>query len=131
LAKYRDKACKASETEIAQALTGTYREEHLFALKLAYGLHRSQGALGAFLRRMKSRLGTAAALTATAHKLARIVYLALKHGLPYVRKSQEEYEAQMKEKQIQTLKRKARQLELELIEQPSAGSGTAETQVRG
>jgi hypothetical protein len=80
---------------------------------------------------MKSRLGTAAALTATAHKLARIVYLALRHGLPYVRKSQEEYEAQMKEKQIKTLKRKARQLGLELIEQPSAGSGTAETPVQG
>src|SRR4029079_12187148 len=46
----------------------------------AHGLHRSEGALGAFLRRMKSRLGTPAALTATAHKLARIVYLALKHG---------------------------------------------------
>src|SRR5262252_8478062 len=36
LAKYRDKQCKASEAEIAQALTGSYREEHLFALKLAY-----------------------------------------------------------------------------------------------
>jgi hypothetical protein len=36
LAKYRDKACKASEAEIAQALTGSYREEHLFELKLAY-----------------------------------------------------------------------------------------------
>jgi hypothetical protein len=95
----------------------------------AHGLHRSQGALGAFLRRMKSRLGTPAALTATAHKQARIVYLALKHGLPYVRKNQEEYEAQMKEKQIKTLKRKARQLGLELIEKPSAGSETVETPV--
>src|SRR5262245_56612301 len=36
LAKYRDKACKASEEEIAQALTGSYREEHLFELKQAY-----------------------------------------------------------------------------------------------
>src|SRR6516164_1182756 len=36
LAKYRDKGCKASAAEIAQALTGSYREEHLFALKLAY-----------------------------------------------------------------------------------------------
>jgi transposase len=97
----------------------------------AHGLHRSQGALGAFLRRMKSRLGTPAALTATAHKLARIVYLALKHGMTYVRQNQEEYEAQMKEKQIKTLKRKARQLGLELIEKPSAGSGTAEAPVQG
>src|SRR4029077_15029604 len=36
LAKHRDKGCKASEAEIAQALTGTYREEHLFELKQAY-----------------------------------------------------------------------------------------------
>jgi len=36
LAQYRDKGCKASEAEIAQALTGSYREEHLFVLKLAY-----------------------------------------------------------------------------------------------
>src|SRR5262249_57140161 len=31
-----DKQCKASEAEIAQALTGSYREEHLFELKLAH-----------------------------------------------------------------------------------------------
>ena len=97
----------------------------------AQSLHHSQGALGGFLRRMKGRLGTQAALTATAHKLARIVYLALKHGLPYVRKSQQEYEAQMKEKQIKALKRKARQLGLELIEKSSAGSGRAEAPVQG
>lgn len=87
--------------------------------------------MGAFLRRMKSRLGTPAALTATAHQLARIVYLALKHGLPYVRKSQEEYEAQMKEKQIKALRRKARHLGLEVIEKSSAGRGTAEAPVQG
>ena len=215
LAKYRDKQCKASEAEIAQALTGSYRDEHLFELKQAYeawqfslgqvekadeqialqlgrmkcdralpplkskarpkrrvnsprfdvrtalyyvvgldlteiegisdltaltliselgagvsqfatvkkfcswlglcpnwkktggrvkssrtrrgvnraaqalrlaaqSLHHSQGALGGFLRRMKGRLGAQAAVTATAHKLARIVYLALKHGMTYV-----------------------------------------------
>jgi len=36
LAKYRDKGGKASAAPIAQALTGTYRQEHLFARKLAY-----------------------------------------------------------------------------------------------
>ena len=256
LAKYRDKGCKASEAEIAQALTGSYREEHLFELKLAYeawqftlgqvgkvdeqialqlgrmkgdralpplkpkarpkrrasspgfdvraalyyvvgldlteiegiseltaltliseigpgvsqfatvkkfcswlglcpnwkktggrvkssrtrrgvnraaqalrlaaqSLHHSQGALGGFLRRMKGRLGGQAAVTATAHKLARIVYLALKHGMTYVRQSQEEYETQMKEKQIKALRRKARQLGLEIVEKTSGSVPTA------
>jgi hypothetical protein len=64
-------------------------------------------------------------VTATAHKLARIVYLALKHGMPYVRQSQEEYEAQMKEKQLKALRRKARQLGLEIIEKTSGSEATA------
>ncbi len=85
----------------------------------AQGLHHSKGAMGGFLRRMKGRLGAQAALTATAHKLARIVYLALKHGLTYVRRGQEEYEAQMKEKSLKALRRKARQLGLEVVEKTS------------
>src|SRR5262245_18939612 len=96
------------------------------ALRMAgHSLHHSQGALGGFLRRMKGRLGVQAALTATAHKLARIVYLALKHGLTYVRQNQEEYEAQMKEKQIKALRRKARLLGLEIVEKPSVGGTPA------
>ena len=82
------------------------------------------------MRRMKGRLGGQAAETATAHKLARIVYLALKHGLVYVRKSQEEYEAQMKDKQVKALKRKALKLGLELLEKPAA-SAPAEVPARG
>jgi transposase len=86
-------------------------------LRLAVlGLDRGKGALGAFLRRMKGRMGKPAAITATAHKLARLVYYSLKHGLQYVRQSQEEYEAKMREKQIAHLKKKARQLGLELTE---------------
>jgi transposase len=44
------------------------------ALRLAARtLHHSQSALGACLRRMKARLGTPKAITATAHTLARLV----------------------------------------------------------
>ena len=96
------------------------------ALRLAaQSLHHSQGALGGFLRRMKGRLGAQAAVTATAHKLARIVYLALKHGMTYVRQSQEAYEAQMKEKQIKALRRKARQLGLAIVATTSGNVATA------
>ena len=65
-------------------------------------------------------------MTATAHMLARIVYLALKHGMTYVRQGQEEYEAQMREKQLKALRRKARQLGLEVVEK-TAGSGATAT----
>ena len=49
----------------------------------AQSLKDSQSALGAFFRRLKARLGPAKAITATAHKLARIVYLLLKYGHHY------------------------------------------------
>jgi hypothetical protein len=74
---------------------------------------------------MKGRLGAQAAVTATAHKLARIVYLALKHGVTYARQRQEEYEAQMRERQLKALQRKARQLGLEVVEKASGSGATA------
>jgi len=87
------------------------------ALRLAANsLHSSKSALGAFLRRRKSRLGAPAAITATAHKRARLVYYALKNGLPYVKKRQEEYERLLRETQIRAVKRKARQLGLKVTE---------------
>lgn len=53
------------------------------ALRIAaQSLYNSKTALGAFLRRMKQRLGPQGGITATAHKLARIIYAMLKHKLP-------------------------------------------------
>ncbi len=43
----------------------------------AASLHHSHSALGAFYRRMAARIGKPQAVTATAHKLARIVYSLL------------------------------------------------------
>jgi transposase len=86
------------------------------ALRLAArSLHRSQSALGAFFRRMNSRLGTKGAITATAHKLARYVYAMLKHGQAYVSQSLDQYEAAMRERIERTLRRKARALGYDLV----------------
>jgi hypothetical protein len=41
--------------------------------------------------------------------------------MTYVRQSQEEYEVRMKEKQIKALRRKARQLGLDIVEQAAGG----------
>jgi transposase len=98
------------------------------ALRLAAnGLHASKGALGAFLRRKKSHLGAPQAVTATAHKLARIVYLALKYGMTYVRQTQEEYEAKVRDQQIKAVQRKARQLGLEVIDKQPTVSASADS----
>jgi transposase len=54
------------------------------ALRMAVnGLHKSQTWLGNFFRRMRAKLGTPKAITATAHKLARITYQILSTRQPY------------------------------------------------
>ena len=49
----------------------------------AHTLHHSDCVLGHYYRRMKAKLGPPQAVTATAHKLARIVYHLVKTGQPY------------------------------------------------
>ena len=49
----------------------------------AMNLTRSQTALGAFYRRLAVRIGKPKAITATARKLAILVYRTLKDGLVY------------------------------------------------
>jgi len=66
--------------------TGTRRVKNRFAVALrmaAQSLQGSRSALGEFYRRMRSRLGAPKAITATAHKLARIVYHLLITHEPY------------------------------------------------
>ena len=66
------------------------------ALRMAASsLYRSNCALGAYYRRMKARLGAPKAITATAHKLARLVYSMLKHGTEYTDVGQDYYEQQL------------------------------------
>jgi len=81
------------------------------ALRLAAAsLSRSRSALGAYLRRMSARLGKAQAVTATAHKLARLVYSMLKHGTEYVDVGQDYYERQHRERVVHSLTRRAKEL---------------------
>jgi transposase len=49
----------------------------------AYALSRSHSALGDYYRRMRARLGAPKAITAAAHKLARIIYHLLTTGQEY------------------------------------------------
>lgn len=58
------------------------RAAQIFRLA-AYGLHRSQSLLGDYLRRMKAKLGPAAAITATARKIAVIFYTMVKNQVEY------------------------------------------------
>jgi len=87
------------------------------ALRMAaYSLERSQTALGGFARRMKARLGAAEGITATAHKLARIVYRLIKHGENYVRQGLEDYEKKFAARKLNALQKTAKAFGFELIQ---------------
>jgi hypothetical protein len=87
------------------------------ALRLAAkNLQRSQSALGAFFRRIAARRGLAKAITATAYKLARIVYALLKHGTAYVAQGLAAYETAYRERVVRQVKRKAAALGLVVVE---------------
>ena len=86
------------------------------ALRLAANaLHRSDSALGAFLRRKKAHLGAPKAITATAHKLARIIYSMLRYGHRYVDAGAEYYEHHYRQRALHTARRRAAQLGYQLV----------------
>jgi transposase len=121
---------KKSGGKLQSAATRPGANRAAKALRLAARtLQRSQSALGAFFRRIAARRGVPKAITATAYKLARIVYAMLKHGMPYAQKGMEEYETAYKERQVRLLKKKARELGFELTEISVAGPEAAEQPV--
>jgi len=85
------------------------------ALRLAaWSLMRSHSYLGAYLRRQRARLGAPKAITATAHKLARILYNLMRHGMAYMRKEEAAYAEQVRERLEKQLRRRAKELGYEL-----------------
>ena len=89
------------------------------ALRMAANsLHHSKTALGAFLRGMKASLGAPKAITATARKLAVMVYRALKDGLEYVDRGQDWYERAYRERLLKSLTRRAQELGYDLLPKP-------------
>ena len=86
------------------------------ALKMAaISLRASQSALGAYFRRMCARLDKGKAVTAVAHKLARLIYAMLTKGAAYVDQGQDYYEERYRQRVLFHLKRKAAALGLDLV----------------
>jgi transposase len=85
------------------------------ALRIAaQSLTHSDSALGGFYRRMRAKHGAPKAITATAHKLARIIYFMLKHRQPYRDPGADYYEEQHRARVVRNLQRKAAKLGMRL-----------------
>lgn len=103
--------------KVRRRRTRKVRNRAAQALRVAaQSLHRSKSALGAYFRRMRGRCGPAKAVTATAHKLAILIYRMLKYGMKYVDVGQEAYEKQYRERTLQMLKRRVKQMGYALVD---------------
>jgi hypothetical protein len=85
-------------------------------------LLKSRSYLGAQYRRLRTRLGAPKAITAMAHKLARLVYRMLKYGQEYVDKGMQYYEERHRHQQVEHLKKTAAKLGLQIVEVQTTGA---------
>jgi transposase len=81
----------------------------------AMSLGRSQTALGAFYRRLAARVGKAQAITATARKLAILIYRVLHGNFVYRDPGADGYNAQQRDRILAHLRRRAATLGFELL----------------
>jgi transposase len=88
------------------ALSPNNRAAQAFRLA-AQTLERTQSALGAFFRRIQSRIGRAGAIKATAHKLALIFYAMLKNKTEYRDPGISYYEERYRQRLLNSLQKKA------------------------
>jgi transposase len=82
----------------------------------AVSVGKTSTALGAFFRRLASRIGAAKAVTATARKLAVLFYNTLRHGTAYVDPGANYYEERYRQRTITNLRRRADALGFALVE---------------
>ncbi len=107
---------KISGGKVLSAATGRTVNRAAQALRLsAAALRRSQSALGAYFRRMCARMDKSKAITAAAHKLARLIYAMLTKGQEYVDAGQEYFEERHRERVLRSLKQRAQQMGMTLV----------------
>ena len=107
---------KISGGKVLSSKTRPSKNRAALALRMAaQGLHRSQTFLGDYFRRMKSRLGTPKALTAAAHKLARIIYHMVTRRQEYDATVFQELERRVQDRKRMKLRIQARELGFDLV----------------
>ena len=98
----------------SQTRTVVNRAANAFRMA-AFSLTHSRSALGAFYRRLRSRLGAPKAITATAHKLARLFYQTWTTVGRYCDPGMEYYEQKYQELILKNLQKKAQAFGLQLV----------------
>jgi transposase len=118
---------RVSGGKVLQRRTTPSANRAAAALRVAaQSLHRSNTALGAFLRRKAAHRGVPKAITATAYKLAVIYYTMLTKGTAFVEHGQDYYERAHEARVLKSLERRARQFGYSLTRiEPATALGSA------
>ena len=107
---------KISGGKILSSRTKKCKNKAALVFRLAANtLSRSNSALGAFLRRKKAQLGAPEAITATAHKIARIFYCMLKEKTPYQDLGADYYEQKFQDRVLKKITLRAKSLGFALV----------------
>jgi transposase len=107
---------KISGGRLLSSRTGPSANRAAAILRFAVmSLSRTQTALGAFYRRLAPRIGKPQAVTATARKLAILVYRALKGELQYRDPGADAYTHQQRARALRRLRQRAATLGFELV----------------
>lgn len=107
---------RISGGKVLSARTRHVQNRAALALRVAaQTLHHNQSALGHYYRRMRAKLGAPKAITATAHKLARIIYHLLTTTQPYQETVFAECEKQHRLRTISRLKAQVQALGFRLV----------------
>jgi len=107
---------RVSGGKILSCRTRKVKNRAAIALRMgANSLCRAQGYFGEFFRRMRARLGTAQAVTATAHKIARVLYHVLITKQPYNETIFHRLDEQAHQRAEARLRKHAASLGLQLI----------------
>ena len=107
---------KISGGKVLSAKTKPTANRATQALRLAAAaLRKSESALGAYFRRMCARMDKPKAITATAHKLARLIYTMLTKGEEYTDQGQEYYEERYRASVLRSLARRAEKMGMSLV----------------
>lgn len=107
---------KVKSSQTRQVVNRAANAFRMAALSVA----KSRSALGAFYRRLRSRLGAPKAITATAHKIARMFYQIWTDAGHYIDPGMDYYEQQYQEQVLHNLRKKAQSLGLDLVAQSTA-----------
>jgi transposase len=98
----------------ARTPTSAHRAAAIFRMA-AMTLSRTQTALGAFYRRLAARIGKPQAITATARKLAVLVYRTLKGDIIYRDPGAATYSQQQRARRLRTIHQRAAAFGFDLV----------------